>query len=95
MVYIDGRKVYIVALNIKSEETQKLAKELSKLTGETLTGAITQSIRERLDRVRNERGTSLSERLLKIGRDCATHLREPFRSIEHAELLYDEKGMPR
>lgn len=84
-----------MALNIKSEETQKLAKELSKLTGETITGAITEAVRERLDRLRNERGTSLAERLLKIGRDCAARLREPFRSNDHAKLLYDEKGMPR
>jgi prevent-host-death family protein len=37
----------------------------------------------------------LAERLMAIGRDCAAHLREPYRSIDHAELLYDERGLPR
>ena len=37
----------------------------------------------------------LAERLVKIGQDCARHLTEPFRSIDHGELLYDEKELPR
>ena len=57
-----------------------LAHELSKLTGESMTAAITKALRERLDRVRSEQGTGLADRLLKIGRDCALHLREPYRS---------------
>ena len=33
--------------------------------------------------------------LLQIGRDCASRLKEPYRSIEHGELLYDERGLPK
>lgn len=84
-----------MALNIKNEEAQKLAKELSRLTGESMTSAITEAVRERLDRVRTERGNGLAQQLIKIGKECAAHLRGPFRSIEHGELLYNEKGLPR
>jgi antitoxin VapB len=84
-----------MALNIKNEQTQKLARELAKLTGETVTGAITESVRERLDRVRERRGVGLADRLLRIGKDCAAHLKEPYRSVDHGELLYNEKGLPR
>jgi antitoxin VapB len=84
-----------MALNIKNEETQKLAKELAKLTGESMTAAVTEAVRERLDRVRGEHGVGLADRLLKIGKDCAAHLREPFGSVDHGELLYDDKGLPR
>jgi antitoxin VapB len=84
-----------MAINIKNEETQKLAHELAKLTGESMTSAVTEALRERLDRVRSARGAGLAERLLKIGKDCAAHLREPYRTIDHGELLYDERGMPR
>ncbi len=84
-----------MALNIKNEETQKLAHELSGLTGESMTAAVTEAVRERLDRLRSERGAGLADRILKIGKDCAAHLHEPYRSIAHGELLYDEKGMPR
>jgi antitoxin VapB len=37
----------------------------------------------------------LADRLFKIGKDCAAHLQEPYRSIDHGELLYDNKGLPR
>jgi len=84
-----------MALNIKNEETQKLVQALAKLTGENMTAAITQAVRERLDRVREEHGTSLADRLVKIGKDCAAHLQEPYRTVDHGELLYNEKGLPR
>jgi len=84
-----------MALNIKNERTQKLARELARLTGESMTAAITEAVRERLDRVRSARGEGLADRLMRIGKDCAAHLREPFRSVDHGELLYNEKGLPR
>ena len=43
-----------MALSIKTEEADRLARELSRLTGETMTDAITQAMRERLDRLRAE-----------------------------------------
>ncbi len=36
----------------------------------------------------------LAERLLAIGKDCAERLKEPFRSADHGDLLYDERGLP-
>ena len=83
-----------MSLNIKNKEAHKLAQELAKATGESMTEAVTASIRERLERLRSEHD-SLADRLLRIGKDCAAHLNEPFRSIDHARLLYDEKGLPR
>jgi antitoxin VapB len=82
-------------MNIKNAETQRLAQELAALTGEGLTTAITEALRERLDRLRRERSASLAGRLLAIGEDCAPRLKEPFRSARHSDLLYDEKGLPR
>ena len=55
---------------------------------------MTEAVRERLDRVRRERGNGLVERLLQIGKDCAAHLKPPYRT-DHSELLYDEQGLPR
>jgi antitoxin VapB len=84
-----------MSLNIKRAETYRLAHELAHLTGESVTMAVTRAVRERLDRVRRQQGESLADRLLAIGEDCAAHLKEPYRSIDHAELLYDERGLPR
>jgi antitoxin VapB len=84
-----------MSLNIKSEEVHRLVKELANLTGESMTAAVAEAVRERLDRVRRERKVGLADRLLEIGKDCAAHLNEPFRSAEHGDLLYDERGLPR
>jgi antitoxin VapB len=82
-------------LNIKNAETHRLARELATLTGEGVTRAVTVAVSERLERIRREREGGLAERLLAIGEDCAAHLREPYRSIDHGELLFDERGLPR
>ena len=88
-----------MSLNIKNKDAHKLAHQLARLTGETLTEAVTEAVRERLKRVqdneKDKQAAKLSDRLLEIGRDCAPRLKEPFRSAEHGDLLYDEKGLPK
>ncbi len=84
-----------MSLNIKNKEAHRLASQLAKLTGENMTEAVTKAVRERLDRVRGRRGPEVADRLIKIGIDCAAHLKEPFRSAPHSDLLYDEKGLPK
>jgi antitoxin VapB len=84
-----------MGLNIKNEATHRLVQELASLTGETMTAAVTEAVRERLQRIRRERGDNLAKRLLLIGKDCAARLKEPYRSIDHGDLLYDERGLPR
>jgi len=44
-----------MALSIKTPEADRLARALAKLTGETLTEAITAALRERLSRERAKR----------------------------------------
>lgn len=84
-----------MSMNIKNEETHRLARELARLTGESVTAAVTVAVRERLERVRRAQGASLAQHLVAIGKDCAEHMKEPYRSVDHAELLYDERGLPR
>jgi len=50
-----------VALSIKSDEADALARELSRLTGESLTDAVTESLRQRLVRERRLRGRDLHQ----------------------------------
>lgn len=84
-----------MSLNIKSEEAHRLARELARLTGESMTAAVTEAVRERLDRMRRDASAGLADRLVAIGKDCAARLKEPFRTVDHGELLYDERGLPR
>lgn len=83
------------ALNIKNEETYRLADELARRTGETLTEAVTTAVRERLDRVNQSESEPRIERLRRIAEDCARRWKEPYKSIDHGDLLYDEKGLPK
>jgi antitoxin VapB len=84
-----------MSMRIKNKEACRLIKQLAKLTGESLTTAVTEAARERLDHVRRKHGVDLAERLLVIGRDCAAHLKEPYRSTNHGTMLYDERGLPK
>jgi antitoxin VapB len=84
-----------MSMNIKNEAAHKLARQLSRLTGESITETVTQSLRERVRRVQNKKSAGLSERLLEIGRDCAPRLKEPYLSADHGDLLYDKKGLPK
>ena len=84
-----------VGLNIKNDETCSLARDLARLTGETMTGAITVALRERLEREKRRRDLDARvEELLAIGRGCAETLEPGPSAIEHGDLLYDDQGLP-
>ncbi len=83
-----------MTLNIKNPEAHKLAQKLAHQTGETMTRAVTQAIRERLARVKQgQKRETAAEDLLSIGRRCAATLRG--NAIDHADLLYDDRGLPK
>ncbi len=81
-------------LNIKDPEADRLARELSSVTGETLTTAVATALRERLDRVRGRpRGQDLAAELDAIALRCAALPVLDERSEEEI-LGYDERGLP-
>ncbi len=85
-----------MALSIKDQETDDLARELAEKTGQSLTEAVKQALRERLERERRRgRESGLSDRLVEIGRRCAGQMKRPFDSADHGDHLYDEIGLPR
>ena len=85
-----------MSLNISNAETCRLADELTRLTGETTTGAVTVALRERLERERRKRDASaLAQELHAIGQRCAALLAPGPAAVEHGELLYDGRGLPK
>jgi antitoxin VapB len=82
-------------LNIRNRQAEELAGALAKLTGETKTEAVTQALRERLERVRRARTRRrLADDLDEIALHCAgLALRDP-RSADEI-IGYDEHGLPR
>jgi antitoxin VapB len=86
-----------MSLNIKKPEAHALAERLAKLTGETLTEAVTTALRERLARIENVAQVDEERyRELKALVEGSRRLwREPYLSMDHGELLYDELGLPK
>jgi antitoxin VapB len=87
-----------MALNIKNREAEELAHQLAAATGESLTGAVTAALRERLARVTASDHAGMAKRvelLRALSKDAAGRWVEPYRSAEHGDLLYDQAGLPR
>jgi antitoxin VapB len=85
-----------MALNIKNEEACALVEELAKLTGKNKTEAITNALREQLKRAKQQKKkVGVAEKLMEIGRKTAPLIEEPWKSIPHGDLLYDENGLPK
>lgn len=84
----------IKQLNIKNAEAYQLATELAALTGESVTAAVTEAIRERIERERRalDREARI-EAMLEHGR---RYSQLPDRDTRTADeiLGYDENGLP-
>lgn len=84
-----------MGMNIKNPEASRLAHELTDLTGETVTGAVTTSLRERLERLRAEQREGMAAALLLIGRDVASRLPHELQGDHPEASLYGDDGLPR
>jgi antitoxin VapB len=84
-----------MSLNIKDPEAHELATALAKATGESMTKAVTQALKERLTRLKRHRQhpDAMASDLLSIGVRCAAGLRG--NPAKHDALLYDELGLPK
>ena len=82
-----------MALSIKSDEADQLARELAAETGETLTEAVVIALRERLDRQYAKRGDSMRTRLARLAADVAVLPVADNRRPEDI-LGYDDAGLP-
>ena len=85
-----------MSLNIKNPEAHALAARLAQKTGETLTEAVTTALRERLERL--ERTSEFDEQryqaLKALVKDSRSLWRD-FARLDHGDLLYDERGLPK
>ena len=82
-----------MTLTIKDPEAHRLATAISKATGETLTRAVTEALRERYERLQNRRRKASVEELLAIAKRASAQVKRPY--VDHAEFLYDEHGLPK
>jgi antitoxin VapB len=88
---ISGRSL---AMNIESDEVDRLAWELAAASGETLTEAVETALRERLQRERVRKAASMRMRLARLTADVAAMRIADGRTSEEI-IAYDNAGLPR
>jgi antitoxin VapB len=82
-----------MALNIKSDEVDQLARRLAAQTGESLTQAVLIALAERLQRESRRRGPQMSVRLRRLQSGVAALPVIDRRSPEDI-VGYDGRGLP-
>lgn len=83
-----------MALSIKNPETERLARELARATGESLTEAVTKAVRDRLVRMTGRRDP---DRMMEAIREIQERVAKlpVLDDRTPDELLgYDENGLP-
>jgi antitoxin VapB len=81
-----------MALSIKNEEAEQLARTLAHRNGETLTTAVTTALKERLERQERARRTEgRLERIMKIVERTAPLMNDGRSSKEWMDELYDNE----
>jgi len=84
-----------MALSIKNPETERLARQVARETGETLTHAIEQALAERLARLKGRRRKRATiEKLMEIVRRVDALPVLDTRSADEI-IGYDADGLPR
>ena len=82
-----------MSLNVKDPEAHRLAQAIADATGETMTRAVTEALRERYERLQRRDPETLAADIRAIAKRAAVHIKRPY--LDHAELLYDEHGLPK
>jgi antitoxin VapB len=82
-----------MSLNVKDPEAHRLAQAIAEKTGETITRAVTEALRERYERLHKHDAAALAGDIRAIADRAAAHIKGPY--LDHAEFLYDERGLPK
>lgn len=81
-------------LNIKNADVTRLANELARETGESITDAVGKAVEERLARVQRQR-QGVYEKVMAIAHDFASRAPKEWLTWDYDADLYDEKGLPK
>jgi antitoxin VapB len=85
----------LMALSIKNSETERLARQVARETGESLTEAIQHALRDRLERTKKQRQQkALVEKVTEILNRVRALPDLDTRSADEI-MGYDEHGLPR
>ncbi len=80
-------------LVVEDEEAERLAMEIAKATGQSISAVVTEALRERAERIPKGQEKASVEELLEIVDRIATYAKVPH--FDHAAEFYDESGLPK
>jgi len=85
-----------MALSIKDPKTDKLARRVSSITGESITEAIQHSLEERLKNLEAKNQRSIDwNRVKEIQKRVKSLIPKGIHSLDHGEILYGRDGLPK
>ena len=82
-----------MSLNVKDPEAHRLAEAIARETGDSLTKVVIDSLRERHEKIQKRRSKASLAELMSIAKRASRAVNRPY--VDHAELLYDEHGLPK
>ena len=80
-----------MAMNIKDESVHDAVRQLAKLTGESQAQAVATAVNDRLAKLQQD---GLAARLMALGHRTGQRMSAETKRLDHAEMLYDDKGLP-
>jgi antitoxin VapB len=80
-------------LIVEDEEAERLAAAIARETGQSIGAVVTEALRERAEKLPKRQGKASLEELRALAHEIASLATEP--NIDHADLLYDEHGLPK
>lgn len=88
------------SLNIKNAETTRMVKELAALKGVSLVAAVTEAVKENLEKEKAGRAAAAKKKsryelLMEFAEEYSKGPENPIHSWEIDALLYDEHGLPK
>jgi len=84
-----------MGISIKNPKVERLAREVARLSGESLTQAVIDALEERLEQLKVRRfATTLAEEILRISQRCSALPNLDQRNPDEI-LGYDSRGFPK
>jgi antitoxin VapB len=83
----------MASLSIKNPKAHRLATAMAKETGETLTRAVIEALRERFERLSSRQKKAGLEELCAIAKRAVASRERQYQ--DHADFLDDEQGLPK
>lgn len=82
-----------MSINIKDPEVHRLARELARMSGKSMTRVVRESLEARYEVFAREQQRAGVDELMNIARGVSDEADGD--APDHGDLLYDEHGLPR